>query len=120
MHTYNSPSKTAYITKAHVCMHASTHTHTSKQASKHMHTYNSPSKTAYIAKARNAKAMADALAYSKESSVPESESESGGRNVEIDVIPATVVIAEDMVKVVNWAYRGKQGKQVCLCVCVCV
>ncbi len=31
-----------------------------------------------------------------------------------------MVIADDMVKVVNWAYRGKQGKQVCLHVCICM
>jgi ribosomal protein S18 acetylase RimI-like enzyme len=95
-----------------------------------------PSKTSYMVKAKNARAMADALAYTKGEAQPDAKGDAVDEVVadgkaeagmtaeateaarearigaaEIDILEATPALGEDLTQIVNWAYRGKRGRQ---------
>jgi len=103
----------------------------------------SASKTRYLMQARNAKAVADAMGYSAEPANPKQAAFDAARayqsdkterekepadaaapvprkrgKVSFDIVSAQPEMAEKLCDVVNWAYRGKSGEQVC-CLAMC-
>jgi len=65
------------------------------------------SKTMFLQKAKNAKAMADALGYSTNKA--DKDEQPSSQPVEIS--HASSESAEELVRLVNWAYRGKDGRE---------
>eukprot|EP00960_Hanusia_phi_P061756 764932-Hanusia_phi.AAC.5 len=65
------------------------------------------SKNMFLQKAKNAKAMADALGYSanKADEVEQPTSQ------HVEISEATSELAQELVQLVNWAYRGKDGRE---------